>query len=152
MATLTISIDRSGMAGAPAPLVLSGHDDAAALHVVRFQPPARLRRTTYAADSAYTHSSEKIASALQQGILGFHFVADVATETALQVAIAEVEAALDQWSYTVTTTINGAPPKVWACDEGSIQIAGDGERDFYNLTNVDPVYAVSIPVYPIPGA
>lgn len=151
--TLSITISRALVAGAPADLTLSGHDNAVTLWVVRFRPPASIRRNEYAQNRSRFHGSELTGSSLDQGLLGFHFTHSSATsETVLQAAVEEMEAALAQPYYDVTTQISGAPPRVWEADPGSCEIAGDGEREYLNLANLDTVYAVTIPVYPIPGS
>ncbi|HKY58311.1 MAG TPA: hypothetical protein VJL80_09760 [Aeromicrobium sp.] len=151
--TLSITISRTLVAGSPAPLALSGHDSAATLWVVRFRPPAKIRRNEYAEQGSPFHGSELTGSSLDHGLLGFHFTVNgAASETALQAAVDEMETALAQPWYDVTTQISGAPPQVWEADPGSCEIAGEGEREYLDLANLNTVYAVTIPVYPIPGS
>jgi hypothetical protein len=147
--TLTISIDRSGMTGSLGPLEFSGKLDGTSLGIVNYQAPARQSRTAYAPDSINIHGSEAIGAAWQQAILSFEWVCDTASsETDVQAAYDEVVAALEQFSYPVTTQVSGAPAQSWAADMGSCAPSG---RTYADLANTNPVYAVTIPVYPIPA-
>lgn len=148
--TLTISIDRSGMPGSPSPLVFSATLDGTALGIVGYQPPATDWRRDYAPDSADVHGSELIAAAYQQAILGWDWVDDNAsTETQVQASRKEVEAALAQFSYPITTQVSGAPAEVWLAEPGT---QTPSARTYEDLANRNPVFAVSVPVYPIPSA
>ena len=146
--TLTVTIDRTSLSLPP--LVLSGTRDSNALAIVSYQAPSTLARVGYMPDSADTHGSEAISFAYQQAILGFDWVRDGgSTETQVQASRNEVAAALAQFSYSVTTQISGAPAEAWTADPGS-QVPS--ARTYADLMNRNPVYAVTIPVYPIPGA
>lgn len=143
--TLTITIDRTSLSLSP--LVLSGTVDGNALGVVSYQPPALQWRRGYMPDSADNHGSEVVSAAYQQAILGFDWVRDNdSTETQVQASRVEVAAALAQFSYTVTTQVSGAPAEVWSADPGD-QVPS--ARTYSDLVYRNPVYAVSIPVYPI---
>lgn len=142
--TLTISIDRTSLSLSA--LVFSA-SLGTTLGVVDYQPPATQWRLSYAPDSINVHGSELIGAAYQQSILGFDWVREAgSTETQVQASRVEVAAALAQFSFTVTTQVSGAPAEVWAADPGS-QVPS--ARTFENLMNRNPVFAVSIPVYPI---
>lgn len=148
--SLTITISRTTAAGGPTDLVLSGDDETKPLAVVNFQPAGLQSRLTYMPDSVDVDGSVPIAAAWQQAMLSFDFLRDAAaSETVVQAAYLEVAAALAQFSFTVTTQVSGAPAQVWAANRGSIVPPA---RDFENLTYLDPVYAVTIPVYPIAGS
>lgn len=148
--TLTVTIDRSGMPGSLSPLVFSGVRDSTVLGIVGYQPPATQWRIGYAPDAADVHGSEPVSAAYQQAILGFDWLRALgSTETQVQASRKEVEAALAQFSYTVTTQVSGAPAEVWAADPGS-QVPS--ARTYVDLANRSPVFAVTIPVYPIPGS
>lgn len=150
-APLTISIDRSGMDGAPAPLVFSATLDGTALGIFEFQRPGLQMAVTYAPDSASRHGSVKRAAKYQQAILGWDWAADLAAdETTVQAAYAEVAAAIAQFAYTVTTQVSDAPAEVWSADPGTLV---PSSRSYLDLANPDQaMFSVSIPVYPIPGS
>ena len=148
--TLTISVSRTIAAGGPDPLLFSASLDGTPLGILNYQQPASQQRVAYAPDSINVHGSEAIGSSLQQALLPFDWVRDDdATETQVQASRKEVEAALAQFSYTVTTQVSGAPAEVWRADPGS-QVPSP--RTYEDLANRNPVYAVTIPVYPIPGS
>lgn len=150
--TLTVSISRTVAAGGPTPLLFSARLDGTTLGIVEFAPPGRVRRHSYAGDSAYTHGAELVASALQQAVLGLSWMrVGATTEAQIQTSYDEVAAALDQQTYTVTVTVNGAAARVWSADPGSMELAAN-RLDRVSMQHLVPVYAVSIPVYPIPGA
>lgn len=142
--TLTISIDRTSLSLSP--LVFSA-SLGTTLGILDYQPPAKQWRRGYAPDSADVHGSELLSAAYQQAILGFDWVRDGdSTETQVQASRVEVEAALAQFSYTVTTQVSGAPAEVWAADPGA-QVPS--ARTYSNLRHRNPVFDVTIPVYPI---
>lgn len=146
--TLTITIDRASLSLPP--LEFSGRLDGTSLGIVEYQAPARIARIDYAPDVAGVHGSEAQAWAWEQAILGWSFVRVAATtEADLQASYGEVVAALGRRSYTITTQISGAPAQGWAADPGSVTPAA---RDLASLRYLGTVYAVTVPVYPIPGS
>lgn len=143
--TLTITVSRTSLSLSP--LVFSAALDGTTLGIVGYQPASRLWRRGYMPDSVDSHGSELVSAAYQQAILGWDWVRDNgATETQVQASREEVAAALAQFSYTITTQVSGAPAEVWAADPGDQVPAA---RTFENLAHRNPVYAVSVPVYPI---
>lgn len=146
--TLTITIDRASMSLPP--LEFSGRLDGTTLGVVEYQAPARVSRVDYVPDVAGVHGSEAQAWSWEQAILGWSFVrVGATTEAQLQASYGEVVAALGRRSYTITTQVSDAAPETWACDPGSVTPA---PRDLVNLRHLGTVYAVTVPVYPIPGS
>lgn len=145
--TQTITIDRTSLSLSP--LVFSGTLDANPLGIVNFQAPAYIQRALYMPDSSDVHGSEPIASVYQQGLLSWDWMRDNSTsETQVQAAAEEVRVALAQFSYPVTTQTSGAPAQVWAASPGSLT---PPPRTYLDLAYLTPVFAVSIPVYPLPG-
>lgn len=143
--TLTISIDRTSLALSA--LVLSATVDANPLGIVAYQPPAMQGRLAYMPDSVDVDGSEALGASWQQALLGFSWVRDNgSTETQVQASYAEVLAAIGQFEFTVTTQVSGAPAQVWSANRGSMFPA---PRTYSDLTYRNPVYAVTIPVYPI---
>jgi hypothetical protein len=143
--TLTIIVSRT-LLGLD-PLEFSARLDGTTLGIVQFQPPASQSRNTYMPDSVDVTGSELIGSSEQQAIIGWDWVREIgSTETQVQASRLEVRAAIRQFAFTVTTQISGAPAEVWSADPGS-QVPS--ARDYTNLANRNPVFAVTIPVYPI---
>lgn len=148
--TLTITVSRLLLPGPPAALVFSGKKGDVPLVITGYVPPSREARVTYAPDSVDVHGSVPIAAAWQQSIIGWDWAADgLTSESDVQAAYDEVAAALGQFTYTVTTQVSGAPAQAWKADMGSITPV---PRTFANLANLNPEYAVTIPVYPIAGS
>lgn len=148
--TLTISIDRTSLSLTP--LVFSGTLAGTTLGVVEYSPPAEQARIEYMPDNPHIHGSEPIGAALQQSILSFSWMRVGATaEAEIRASLTEVRAAIRRLEFTVTTTENGAAPEVWAGVFGSMALA-ENRRDRISLKHLVPVYAVTIPVYPIPGS
>ena len=146
--TQTITVSRTSLSLSP--LIFSGTLDANVLGVVGYQPPALQWRLGYMPDSADVHGSEPVSAAYQQSILGWDWVRDGATtETQLQASRVEVAAALAQFSYTITTQISGAPAEAWQAESGN-QVPS--ARTYVDLAHLSQVFAVTVPVYPIPGS
>lgn len=144
MATLIITIDRTSLSLTP--LVLSGSDDGTTWGILPgFQMPGQIPRTIYA-DSPFLHGSVAVSSTWQQAFLAFDACPEVADATGLTAATAELRAALGQLAYTATVALNGAE-STWECDPGSLTPA---PVDRPEIVANRPVYAVSIPCYPLP--
>lgn len=144
MSTLTVSIDRTSLALSP--LVFSGVTDENGFGVVGYREPAIGRQVKYAPDSAYVHGSIPLASRLEQTVLTFDVVTDQAvSESASRTMLTELRAALGQWRFEVTVTINGVA-EVWDCHSGSV---GAVDRTFGDLKNYRAVWPVTVPAYPV---
>lgn len=146
---LIITTDRSGMPGSLSPLVLHGSADGSGRRIVAYSPPALQSRITWMPDSIDVEGSEAIATTWQQSMLGFSVKIEATTETLVQSTYAEMVAAWSQFSFTITTQLSGAPAQVWSANRGSIQLADSTGRTFADVHNLNPVYAITIPVYPI---
>lgn len=148
--TQIISIDRSGMPGSLAPLEFSARLDGTALGIVNYQPPAFLARNGYAPTNRFRDGSELTSAAWEKTNLAIDWLlVDAANETAIQAACAEVWAAIGQFRFQITTQVSDAPGQIWTADRGSMSPAPRGLIDTKFLC---PVYALTIPVHPIPGA
>lgn len=151
MSTTLITIDRTSLTLDP--LVLSADADGTPLGVTGFAPPGKVARITYAPDHPDMDGSVALSATWQQALLGFNVVTDQAPDEATVAAqIAELTAALSQFSYLVTTQVGNAPAEVWSAQRGSIALASSDGRAFMDLRDHNPVYSVTIPVYPIPGS
>lgn len=150
MSTLTVSIDRTGMAGAPTPLVLLGHVGSAntVLGVTGYREPARQTRVRYAPPSDFTHGDVALGWNWQQSILSLTVRGLGATEAEVKAAIAELEAAVARMPYEVTVTVGDAPALVWTCDPG--QVIPVRERTYTDLRLATASWSVEIPCHPVP--
>ena len=150
MSSLTISLSRTELPGSLPALVLSGSDDANAIGVRNYVRPARVARVGYAPPSKYVHSDAALSGSLALALLQFDVVTDQATsETASRASLALLEAALGQFAFTATVTVNGATAEVWSCNMGSIVPVGS--RTEFDMAGFDPTFSVSIPCHPIPS-
>lgn len=144
VSNVVVSIDRTDLA-LPA-LEISGEDDARELGLMAYQEPSRIWRVTYAPDHPDVHGSEALSASLQQGVLSFEVFPKATDEATARTLIAELETALGRFSYTVTTTVGNAAPRVWTAEPGAVVANG---RSLEDLITSAPVFDVSIPVYPI---
>ena len=144
VANVLVSIDRTSLSLPP--LEVSGEDDARVLGLTSYQEPGLIWRVQYMPDHPDVHGSEPLSASLQQGIISFGLLPNVADEAALRAALIEFEQAVSRFSYEVTTTVGNAAPRVWRAHVGSVQ---PDARTFENLLGTDPVAGVTIPVYPI---
>lgn len=145
--TLTISISRTELSLAP--LAFSASLDGTVLGVVDYTPPDFRMRNVYASSDTF-HGAERTASSLEQSSILFRWIrVGATTEAQIQTSRNEVATALRQFSYKVTTQVSGAPAEVWDADPGTLL---GGSRNLVSLKHLVPVYAVEIPVYPIPGS
>lgn len=145
MATATLSIDRTGLALAA--LVFDGSDTGTTHVLVELNEPAMVARTQYAPPSRFINGLTAVASTWEHTNLTATVRLEGATSAALATAKAALKVALSQFSYTVTTTVNGVAA-VWQADRGSMALAGD-TLAYENLRRDVEVYRLTIPVHPI---
>lgn len=145
--TFTISIDRTGMAGSPAPLTFSGTPGVGKRGVEGFQEPRlQVRRRTVEADDI--HGDLTQAWKYQQAILGFNVVLDDSDdEDEVTDLLDEIRAAITRFSYAVTVEKNGGTGEVWSCTVGEANHSGP--RTYANLQDHNPVIEVSLPCHPV---
>jgi len=143
---LTISIDRTSLSLSA--LVMTGHADASrVLSVSDYQEPALQARINYA-PTGDAHGDMPLSWSYQESILGFNVFYEGATsEAEMRSRIAELVAATGRLTYETTVTVNGADAETWTCRPGTIQPIGGRTRSDMRLYN--PVWSVSLPVYPI---
>lgn len=147
--SLTVTIDRSSLGKAD--LVISAGQDTT-IGLARYSPPDTVARVTYMPDNPNIDGSEAIGASWQQAMLGFNALFDQATSEAdIASGVAELCEAVGQFSYLVTTQVGNAPAEKWSADRGSVTLANSDGRAFEDLLHLDPVYSVTIPVYPIPS-
>lgn len=105
---ISVSIDRSGMAGSPAPLVITDYPGASGLYLPEDGAvwPVFETRRTYAPDSAYEAGRTLLAAVQGAAELPLTVYAKGADGAAVAAAKAELEAALAQWSYDLTLTVD----------------------------------------------
>lgn len=147
---LTVTIDRTGMVGAPAPLVLLGHPGTSntVLGCSDYREPAKWVNRRMAPPSAFAHGQVVLGMTYEQSLLSFTVFPEGATEAQGKAAIFELEAAIARLQFEVTVTVGDAPGLVYVCDAGEVVPVGD--RTYTDLRYANPKWSVEIPCYPIP--
>ena len=102
----TLIIDRTSLSLSP--LVIHASPFAGALYLPEdgVTWPAFTARRTYAPDSAYESGRTLLAAVQDASELPVTVYAHATTTVALNAAKAELEAALAQWSYDITLTVD----------------------------------------------
>lgn len=146
--TMVISIDRTGMAGAPSPLVIKA-DGTTPFKLVGWREPAMRPQVRTPGPSYYVDGDgPTIAWTWQETVLLWEVAArGAASETVSRALTAELLAAVARASYPITVTVNGAPDETWQCKPGALE-PGDA-RNYVDLNNHDPVWVVSMKAHPI---
>lgn len=104
------------------------------------------RRKEYAPPSRYLAGRTLLASVSDVGTLPLTVYAKAATTTALETLKAELQTAVDQWSYTLTLTVDGAAATYTAeCVDDDIAW---GELDSGKVRAHFARGSVAIPLYP----
>jgi hypothetical protein len=144
VSTVSVSIDRSSLSLA----ALVATDDGATYQIQQdgISRPAITWRKLAAPDSADVHGTEYIAAVKEQTSIPLNVIVKSASTSALQMAIDDIEAAISQFSYSVTVTVDGAA-KTWAASPAawsfSTPITPGQVAQFFTLMTI------TIPVYPI---
>lgn len=148
--TLTVSISRLLLPGDLDPLVFAATPVDGTLGIFNYRQPAAIARNGYAPANRFRDGLELTSTAWEKSNIALDWMADeAASETEIQASYDEVWAAIGQFRFTVTTQVSGAPALVWKADRGSMT---PEPRTYLDLANLCPVYPVTIPVHPIPGA
>lgn len=149
MTTVSVSIDRTSLELDP--LVIGGTgSDTFTLTESGLGRPGVTPRATTAGDSPWVHGSVTVAAVREQSALPLEVLVQADSDALLEAAIAELDAALWQFAYTVTVTVGGVG-QVWAADPAAWSTAGDARRWAYAARFIE-VLTVTIPVHPIPGS
>lgn len=103
---IELSIDRASLSLPP--LVITGNPFAGSLHLPEDGAtwPAFDTRRTYAPDSAYVGGRTLLAAVREAAEIPLTIYAHATTGALLAAAKAELEAAIAQWSYTLTLTVD----------------------------------------------
>ena len=147
MSTVTVSIDRASLSLT----ALAITNDGATYQIAQDglgEPNITWRRLS-APDSANIHGTEYIGAVKEQTSIPLVVIVKAASSSALKTARDALFAALSQFSYPVTITVDGVA-EVWTA----------GPADWARSTTVQPgqvaqfftSLTVTVPVYPIPGS
>lgn len=129
------------------PFVLCGHDATRDLSVTAYREPSMQPRVSYA-PTGDGHGDMPLAWSYQEVVHAFNVFDEAAeSETAMRAKIAELTAALGRLRYEITITVDDADPEMWDCRAGAVAPVDD--RNSYDLQAHNPLWAVTIPAYPI---
>jgi hypothetical protein len=144
MSTITVSIDRTSLSLS----ALAATNDGATYQIAQdgLGDPGITWRKSTMPDSDDIHGSEYVAAAKEQTSIPLEVIVKAASSSALKTARDALFAALSQFTYTVTVTVDGVSD-VWTA----------GPADWARSTAVQPgqvaqfftVLTITIPVYPI---
>jgi len=110
-----------------------------------FGRPEHTKRRTYASDAPWTKGKVLTASVADQSTLPFTFWGMAASTSALYALMDALEAALDQFTYTVTVTDN-ALARTWTCDPADVRWS---DMSLAQSRAMIVMGTVTIPVYPV---
>lgn len=147
--TATVSISRTALALTA--LVIA--DDGAepySLTATGLGRPEITPRNTYAPDSRYINGSELVAVTREQSALPLEVLVQADSAVTLHNAIAALDDAIWQFTYTVTITVGGVA-QVWTCSPGVLNTVS-GTVDHGHADQHMAVVALALPCHPIPGA
>lgn len=144
----SVSIDRSSLSLSALTISSTG-SGTYTLTETGLGRPAITARTT-SVSSPWFHGSTHVAVTKDQTALPLEVLVQAASSTALDTAIDALDAALWQFDYDVTVTVDGVA-KVWSCSPASWSIAESLTSHGRAVQYVE-LLTITIPCYPIPGA
>lgn len=150
--TASVSIDRTSLS-LPALVIVSADTNPTATYVLTASGlgrPAITWRETKMPDSPNIAGSELLNAVKEQASLPLEVLVQSDTAANLDAAVQALADAVWQFSYDVTVTIDGVV-KVWSCTPAGFAPSSGNEEAAKWLQRVD-VLAITIPVYPNPGA
>lgn len=112
--------------------------------------PAVTARTTYAGESNYVHGQTPVAVVRENSSLPLTVLIQGDSGAEVAQAAADLDEALWQFAYEVTVT-EGTVTTTWLCSPASYGI-DNGIVASHNVDEHYEVWAITIPVYPIPVA
>jgi hypothetical protein len=146
---VVITIDDTGVVGAPGDLVFSATPGVGEFGIVEFREIASEANITRVGGAGNIHGEGVPTEwSYQEANLAFSFVTDVsATEAESRAYLATVRAFLGRLRYSVTITVSGSTAETWVGYAGSLTPAAGRSRN--DLTDSNPVWNVVIPCHPV---
>lgn len=143
--TATVSFDRTSLSLSA--LVASGAGPTYRITEEGLGRPAVTWRFSAMPDSPNVHGTERTGAAKEESSLPL--VIDVYSDTTahLETACDALEAALSQFTYDTTVTVDGAA-KVWSCSPASWATGAIRAEDVNSFLRT---YTINVPVYPVPS-
>lgn len=147
MSSDAVSIDRTSLGLSPL-LVSDDGTGTFSLTDVGLGRPETMPRITYAGTSPWLHGSTPVSAVRDNSTLPMQLLVQAASTSALDAAMADLDAALWQFEYLTTTAHDG---KVWRCWPAAWNVDG-GNTIYARRSGFLEVVNITIPVYPIPGS
>lgn len=111
---LTIAVNRTNLSLSPLTITGTRPDEGLWIPAGGYVRPQFNTRRTFAPDSAYIPDRQPLAVVLDEGTLPLTVGLQAETAAELAALRAELSAAVSQWRYTVTVTLDGVA-EVWTC-------------------------------------
>jgi hypothetical protein len=147
-ALATMTVDRSGMPGSLAALVIDSEGfNTYCIDAAGFGRVGRTPRETLATPSPFVHGQTRSAVVLEESTLVRTVRVQAASSSALATAVTALEDALFQFVYTVTDVVDGVT-RVWTAYPATIQ-STDALIAFERVKGFHEDLTISIPVYPV---
>jgi hypothetical protein len=144
MSTVTVAIDRASLSLSA--LTIANDGATYQIGMDGLSRPGRTWRITSAPDSADVHGSVPIAAALEQTSIPLEVIVKSTSSSALNTAVDALFAALSQFIYPVTVTVDGVA-KVWSASPATVTPkAATGPAQ---VAQFFEVFTVTIPIYPV---
>lgn len=143
----TIVIDRSGLSLADLTIDTEGFGTYL-VDVAGLGRPGVVPRETFAATSPWVSGQLRTSVTLEETTLPLVVRVQAASSSALDTAVTALEAALNQFVYTVTKTVDGVA-KAYTAYPATIG-AVDGLTTFAGVQAHFEDLSISIPIYPTP--
>lgn len=144
----TVTIDRSGMPGSLAALAITTDNSGTyTLGQGGLGRVGRIPRATLATASPFVNGQARTSVVLDESSIALLVRVQSTTSSGLNTAVVALEAALFQFSYTVTVVVDGVT-KVYDAYPATVQ-STDGLTSHERVIGFFEDLAVSIPVYPV---
>jgi hypothetical protein len=141
----SVSFDRSSLSLSA--LVASGAGPTYRITEEGLGRPAVSWRFAAMPDSSDVHGTEYTAAAKEQSSLPLVIDVYGSSTANLETACAALDAALSQFSYETTVTVDGVA-QIWSCSPASWSTGLVHAEDVSSFLRT---YTITIPVYPIPA-
>ena len=144
MSTVTVSVDRTSLSLSA--LAITDDGSTYQIGLDGLGRPGRVWRFTDMPPSSDAHGTEHVAAVLEETTLPLEVIVKAASSSALNTAVDALFAALSQFAYDVTVTVDGVA-KTWSAAPAAVApkaAIGPGQ-----VAQFFEVFTVTIPVYPI---
>jgi hypothetical protein len=145
--TTTASVSISRPSGGPLVIGSAGEADTWALDREGLGDPDMNQRLGYAPDSSAIHGKELLSASLDQTSIPLKVHVYGTDSADLRANRDALTAALSQFSYTTTVTVDGVS-QIWSCDPASWS---PGLVKVEQVSSFRQLLSITIPVFPVPA-